>query len=130
MTHEEIKAALSAYVDGELSPEAAKEISDHLPGCKECSAALAELKALSSGIKTSLAAAAPDAMKKRVLAAAPAPREKHELAAFLLATALTAIIIALITGVAAKKYMPTLFSSIQGMINGAASTLGSSKDNN
>jgi Flp pilus assembly pilin Flp len=38
--------------------------------------------------------------------------------------------VVLIAGVALKKYMPTLFSSIQGMINGAASTLGSSAGNN
>jgi Flp pilus assembly pilin Flp len=37
--------------------------------------------------------------------------------------------VVLIAGVALKKYMPTLFSSIQGMINGAASTLGSSGGN-
>ena len=37
--------------------------------------------------------------------------------------------VVLIAGVALKKYMPTLFSSIQGMINGAASTLGSSAGN-
>ena len=38
--------------------------------------------------------------------------------------------VVLIAGVALKKYMPTLFSSIQSMINGAASTLGSSSGNN
>ena len=38
--------------------------------------------------------------------------------------------VVLIAGVALKKYMPQLFSSIQGMINGAASTLGSSAGNN
>jgi anti-sigma factor RsiW len=131
MTHEELKAALSAYADGELAPEAAREISAHLRGCKECSAALAELKALSSGIKTSLAAAAPDAMKKRVLAkASPSPKANHEGAFMVLATALVAIIIVLFAGVALKKYMPALFGNIQGMINGAASSLGSSKGNN
>ena len=38
--------------------------------------------------------------------------------------------VVLIAGVALKKYMPALFSSIQGMIKGAASTLGSSSGNN
>jgi len=37
--------------------------------------------------------------------------------------------VVLIAGVALKKYMPTLFASIQGMINGAASTLGASSGN-
>jgi len=38
--------------------------------------------------------------------------------------------VVLIAGVALKKYMPQLFGSIQGMINGAASTLGASGGNN
>ena len=38
--------------------------------------------------------------------------------------------VVLIAGVALKKYMPTLFSSIQNMINGAANTLGASSGNN
>jgi len=38
--------------------------------------------------------------------------------------------VVLVAGMALKKYMPTLFSSIQGMINGAASSLGASGGNN
>lgn len=37
--------------------------------------------------------------------------------------------VVLIAGMALKKYMPQLFASIQGMINGAASTLGASGGN-
>ena len=37
--------------------------------------------------------------------------------------------VVLVAGVALKKYMPTLFSSIQNMINGAAGTLGSGGGN-
>ncbi len=37
--------------------------------------------------------------------------------------------VVLVSGGILKKYMPTLFSSIQGMINGAASTLGASGGN-
>ena len=33
--------------------------------------------------------------------------------------------VVLVAGVALKKYMPTLFQSIQGMISGAAGSLGS-----
>jgi hypothetical protein len=68
-------------------------------------------------------------MKKRVLAAAPPSRADHDRALTVLITALVAIIVVLFAGVALKKYMPTLFSSVQGMINGAASTLGSSSGN-
>jgi Flp pilus assembly pilin Flp len=38
--------------------------------------------------------------------------------------------VVLVAGMALKKYMPTLFGSIQGMINGAASSLGASGGNN
>ena len=38
--------------------------------------------------------------------------------------------VVLVAGMALKKYMPTLFSSIQNMINGAASSLGASGGNN
>jgi Flp pilus assembly pilin Flp len=37
--------------------------------------------------------------------------------------------VVLVAGMALKKYMPTLFASIQGMINGAASSLGASGGN-
>ena len=37
--------------------------------------------------------------------------------------------VVLIAGMALKRYMPGLFSQIQGMITGAASTLGSSAGN-
>ena len=37
--------------------------------------------------------------------------------------------VVLIAGIALKKYMPTLFGQIQGMITGAAGSLGSSAGN-
>ena len=37
--------------------------------------------------------------------------------------------VVLIAGIALKKYMPGLFSQIQGMITGAAGSLGSSAGN-
>lgn len=37
--------------------------------------------------------------------------------------------VVLIAGMALKKYMPGLFAQIQGMISGAASSLGSSAGN-
>ncbi|MDD2772811.1 MAG: class III signal peptide-containing protein [Elusimicrobiales bacterium] len=38
--------------------------------------------------------------------------------------------VVLIAGMALKKYMPTLFNQIQGMVSGAAGSLGSSGGNN
>jgi len=126
MTHDEIKESLSAYFDGQLGPEKAVEITAHLQSCKDCRAALDELGALSAGVRDNLKVKAPDAMKARVLERA---QEKRPLFPTVVVVAFAAIILVLMAGVAAKKYMPALFSNIQGMINGAASTLGSSSGN-
>lgn len=129
MTHEEIIASLSAYHDGELAPAEAAAVSEHLKSCAGCARELASLKALSSGLKETLAAPAPAGLKARALAAA-APKGRPRLAAALLAGAAAALIIGLMTLLAAKRFAPAMFAQIQGMINAAASTLGSSEGNN
>ncbi|OGS04841.1 MAG: hypothetical protein A3J70_08560 [Elusimicrobia bacterium RIFCSPHIGHO2_02_FULL_61_10] len=128
MTHEEIKKELSAYFDGQLGPEKAVEISAHVSACAECRAALEELSALSSGVKENLSAAAPAAMKERVLARARAEKKPLFRTSTVLAAA-AVIILALMAGIAAKRYMPVMFAQIQGMINAASSTLGASGGN-
>lgn len=125
MTHEEIKESLSAYSDGQLAPDKMTEIAGHLPGCGECTAVLLELKTLSSGIKTNLAPSAPTAMKERLLDKARGVRIPLFRPSTVLAAALTVIILALMAGLAAKRLMPTMYAQIQGMISGAASSLGS-----
>lgn len=129
MTHEEIKEALSDYFDGQLGPAETVEISAHVATCPECRVALDGLSALSAGIKENLPVPAPAAMKERLLARARQEKKPLSNPATVLVIAFTAIILVLMAGVAAKKYMPTLFSSVQGMINGAASTLGVSGEN-
>ncbi|MBI4351327.1 MAG: zf-HC2 domain-containing protein [Elusimicrobia bacterium] len=129
MTHEEIKESLSDYFDGQLGPAGTVEISAHVATCPECRAELDALSALSAGIKESLPAPAPAAMKERLLARARQENKPLFRSATVLAVAFAALILVLMAGVAAKKYMPTLFSSVQGMINGAASTLGVSGGN-
>ena len=128
MTHEEIKKELSAYFDGQLGPEKAVEISAHVSACAECRAALEELSALSNGVKENLSAAAPAAMKERVLARARAEKKPLFRTSTLLAAA-AVIILALMAGIAAKRYMPVMFAQIQGMINAASSTLGAQGGN-
>lgn len=129
MTHEEIKKALSDYFDGQLGPAETVEISAHVATCPECRVALDGLSALSAGIKENLSVPAPAAMKERLLARARQEKKPLSSPATVLVIAFTAIILVLMAGVAAKKYMPALFSSVQGMINGAASTLGVSGGN-
>ena len=128
MTHEEIKKELSAYFDGQLGPEKAVEISAHVSACAECRAALEELSALSNGVKENLSASAPAAMKERVLARARAEKKPLFRTSTLLAAA-AVIILALMAGIAAKRYMPVMFAQIQGMINAASSTLGAQGGN-
>jgi len=129
MTHEEIKSALSAYFDGQLGPEQAVEIATHAASCAECRAELDELKALSEGTKENLRVRAPAGLADRVLARAGAGKERRSLLSELVIIAVATTAIAFLVGVVTKKYMPTMFQSIQGMINGAASTLGVSSGN-
>lgn len=129
MTHEEIKNELPAYFDGQLGPEKAVEIAAHVSACAECRAALDELSALSVGIKENLSAAAPAAMKERVLAKALEGKKSLVRTSTVLFVAFAVIILALVAGIAAKRYMPLMFAQIQGMINAASSTLGASGEN-
>lgn len=128
MTHEEIKENLSAYFDGQLGPAETVEISAHVSACPGCRAALDELSRLSAGVKKNLSAAAPAAMKERVLATAGAKKPLVRTST-VLAAALAAIILALMAGIVAKRVMPVMFAQIQGMISAASSTLGASGGN-
>lgn len=129
MTHEEIRKELSAYFDGQLGPAKTVEISAHVSACPECRAALDELSALSAGVKENFSAAAPAAMKERVLASAGTVKKPLLRASTVLAAAFAVIILALVAGIAAKRYMPLMFAQIQGMISAASSTLGASGGN-
>jgi len=61
---------LDAYVDGELSPEEARDVDQHLAACAECARAHAELVALSRSIKEGLVRHhAPDVLKARIRSA-------------------------------------------------------------
>lgn len=46
MTNAHDTARLSAYLDGDLSPEAATKVEAHVAGCPRCAATLAELRAV------------------------------------------------------------------------------------
>ena len=129
MKHEEIKEALSGYFDGQLGPAETAEISAHVAACAECRAALDALNAVSAGVKENLASKAPAAMKARLLARARQEKKPLVRSSTVLVVAFTVLILVLMAGVAAKKYLPAMYCSVQGMINGAASTLGVSGGN-
>lgn len=122
MTHEEIKGYLSAYFDAQLDVEKTIEISAHVAACAECRAALDGFKQLSAGAKENLSAAAPAAMKERLLKTEPAKKPLLR-ASTTLATAFVALIFVLVAGMYLKRYMPELWGKIQGKIGGAADSL-------
>ena len=126
MTHEEIKRELSAYLDSELSPGISAEVEKHLAGCPECAREILTLKALSSGIKQNLRLSAPERLPDAVLKRPPAGQPRPRRFSPVLAAAMIFLLLLISSLIAAKRYMPGLLQGIQGMINGAAGTLGSS----
>jgi anti-sigma factor RsiW len=74
-THE----ALSAYVDGELTPDRAREVAEHLTTCMQCSAEYETLLATIAALRANLERyQAPDVLRARVrtaIAATPSISE-------------------------------------------------------
>ena len=59
---------LGAYVDGELSPERATFLEQHLAGCDECRAELARLRAVVDAMETWPLVPEPARLRARVMA--------------------------------------------------------------
>jgi len=70
MTCEAVQERLSAYLDGELSPEAAGPIAEHLASCGACSAELESLKRLGGAIEGLAGMGVPAGFARRVRLAA------------------------------------------------------------
>ena len=69
MTTEHVREALSAYVDGELPPDRAMEIADHLSSCAECASDYASMLATVRTVRAELTHhRAPDVLRARVRA--------------------------------------------------------------
>ena len=70
MTGEHVREALSAYVDGELPPDRAMEIADHLTSCAECASDYAAMLATVRTVRAEMVQLrAPDVLRARVRAA-------------------------------------------------------------
>jgi anti-sigma factor RsiW len=87
MTSEHVREELSAYVDGELAPDRAMQIADHLTSCAECAGDYAAMLATVRTVRAEMVQLrAPDVLRARVRASlreeprgavrrvAPAPR--------------------------------------------------------
>src|SRR5438045_3070735 len=122
MSHE-TDGELSALIDGELSQDDSTRVNTHIASCPECSERLGRLLAASQAFKRSGEAPLPAGFKRRIVLKGTARVPNRALrVAVGLAVALFLIMAA---GMATKKYMPGLFSQIQGMISAAAGSLGS-----
>ena len=69
MTTEHVRDALSAYVDGELPPDRAMEIAEHLTSCADCAADYAAMLATVRTVRADLTHhRAPDVLRARIRA--------------------------------------------------------------
>lgn len=107
MPHELDKIALGAHIDGRGTPETAS----HVASCEECRGYVERVKKASALFRQHGKKTPPTEKKKS--------SSRFE---WLVITA-TAAFIVLASGITLKKFMPGLFSQIQGAISGAAADL-------
>src|SRR5262249_20641919 len=74
MTCRDVERELEAYVDGELEPESARALHDHLDECAACRRRVSERQALGRLVRSAPYYTAPDRLRARVLAQAGRPR--------------------------------------------------------
>src|SRR5213075_875097 len=76
MTCEEAEVLLHALIDGELDAGHARDVESHIAGCPRCAAALRDYREMSSAIAEAGAGySAPAALRQRIEAALPRPRQ-------------------------------------------------------
>jgi anti-sigma factor RsiW len=75
---ERVRLLVDAYATGELDLPAALDVEEHLKGCGACAGALESVRALRQTLGgASLRYAAPDELRRRVLAATDAGGDRH-----------------------------------------------------
>ena len=76
MTCEEAEVLLHALIDGELDAGHAREVESHIAGCPRCAAALRDYREMSKAIaEAGVGYTAPAALRQRIEAALPQPRQ-------------------------------------------------------
>lgn len=65
-SHDELEAQLSEYVDGSLGDDERRAVEQHLEGCADCRAALAELRETMSALSGLNRVAAPENFDRSV----------------------------------------------------------------
>jgi anti-sigma factor RsiW len=75
MTCDEAEILLHALIDGELDAGHALEVENHVAGCKRCTAALADYRAMSAAVAgANLRYTAPSSLRERIEASLPQPK--------------------------------------------------------
>ena len=75
MTCDEAEILLHALIDGELDAGHAREVEQHVAGCKRCTAALADYRAMSAAIAgADVRYTAPASLRERIEASLPQPK--------------------------------------------------------
>ena len=75
MTCDEAEILLHALIDGELDAGHAREVEQHVAGCKRCTAALADYRAMSAAIAgADVRYTAPASLRQRIEASLPQPK--------------------------------------------------------
>lgn len=121
MPHE-TPETLSALIDGELAAADAERARSHAVTCAECRAEMARLEGASAAFKRSGEHPMPVGLAVRTKTHA-APRRSWPVRLGLAAA--FGVVLLLLSGVAVKSFLPTLFNNIQQMITGAAAQMGS-----
>ncbi len=122
MTHLDDEA-LSALIDGRTDAAAARA---HVESCATCSARLMKLSAASAAFRRVGEVALPSGLAARVkVAAAMGNTRRPTSLAWKLAMSVAVFLLMLASAAALKRFVPGLFGEVQGMISGAASSVGS-----
>lgn len=121
MPHE-TPETLSALIDGELASADAERARAHAVTCAECRAEMTRLEGASAAFKRSGSHSMPVGLAVRTKAHA-APRRSWPVRLGLAAA--FGVVLLLLSGVAVKSFLPTLFNNIQQMITSAAGQMGS-----
>jgi anti-sigma factor RsiW len=128
MAHDVSAEELSAFHDGELPAERKAQVAEHLRSCASCTRELERFQKAGVAFRQHGRQALPAGLLERMLSRLRPPARStepmHPMGYVLALTLVVAIV--LVSGVALKRFMPGLFSSIQQMISGAATSLGQS----
>jgi anti-sigma factor RsiW len=75
MTCDEAEILLHALIDGELDAGHAREVEQHVAGCRRCTAALADYRAMSAAVAgADVRYTAPSSLRQRIEASLPQPK--------------------------------------------------------